>query len=180
MTHWVFLSKPVYDISSSLPKNCITGQNKPQGCCAPSCPNTGIPQKKQLLVNWEALGLGSLEGLQPEDPGGLGRGGPERSDPPPAWQEARGESQRAASPPVARTRWELEVLGQGETWERGWNNQNLFPFNFGGVAFVHPLCYLSPRRWSGQPSGGPRGGWRRRWGRGSSPPARIPRGLQWS
>lgn len=130
MTHWVFLSKPVYDISSSLPKNCIIGQNKPQGCCAPSCPNTGIPQKKQLLVNWEASGLGSLEGLQPEDPGGLGRGRPERSDPPPAWQEVRGESQRAASPPH----------GQGGSW-RCWGRGRLG--RGGGTTRIYSLLILA-------------------------------------
>lgn len=85
-------------------------------------------------MNWEASGLGSLKGLQPEDPGGLGRGGPERSDPPPAWQEVRGESREL--PAHRRDKVGAGGAGAGGDLREGGNNQNLLPFNSGGVA-VH-------------------------------------------
>lgn len=108
------------------------------------------------------------------------RGAPERSDPPPVWQE------EAIELLAHRT----EKVGAGYAVAGGdlgrGGKQNLLPSNFGDVAFVHltkwfyPLHSLPPRRWSDQPSRGPRGGWWGWRGQGSSPPAWLPLGLQWS
>lgn len=82
--------------------NCITGQHKTQGCWTPSYPDTGVPQKSSCLWirkpwGWVAIRESGLRRLGE---------GPEMSDPPPAWQEARGGNQRPTSP----------CQGQGGRW----------------------------------------------------------------
>jgi len=64
-TNYCFLVESQYiKFSTHSQSTCIIRQHKTWGCWTPGCPNTDVPQKKQLLSSEEASEMDIQKGQQ--------------------------------------------------------------------------------------------------------------------